>query len=192
MSLIEGDVKKKDQIYRLLRKFGPIISVLSYLAGLVYFCLLPHPSVVHNTYLSENALIPGSVASDIQSSDMLVYYKDLLTSHIKPDKTNSYQQLDINIINDLFSKHIQIESYIQHFNITNPYPKYNQEVKYLAGRNVYAFARGQRADGTESIVVSAPIYVRVRNETTKTTKKEFNLIGISQLFLLAELAKSNI
>jgi hypothetical protein len=60
-------------------------------------------------------------------------------------------------------------------------------IKHLkAGRNVYAFARSQRADGTESIVVSAPVYVVSNNKHVP------NFLGIAQLFVLADLAKSNL
>jgi hypothetical protein len=49
---------------------------------------------------------------------------------------------------------------------------------------VYAYARAQRADGTESIVVSAPLY------TSLNDKKHLNLIGLSEMFIVAELVKS--
>ncbi len=59
MSLIEGDVEKRMKIYTAVKKFGPLVSVISYIAGISYFCLLPHQEFVHRSYLSENALSPG-------------------------------------------------------------------------------------------------------------------------------------
>ncbi len=59
MSLIEGDVDKFDKIYKKLKKFGPLLSILAYLVGIVYFCMLPHEQLIHRTYISENALLPG-------------------------------------------------------------------------------------------------------------------------------------
>jgi hypothetical protein len=59
MTLIDGDVEKSDKIYSQIKKFGPLISLISYIAGLIYFCLLPHDQIVHRTYISENALLPG-------------------------------------------------------------------------------------------------------------------------------------
>jgi hypothetical protein len=58
-SLIEGDTTRVDKIFKSIKRFGPIVSVVAYLAGLVYFCLLPHEEIVHGTYISENALMPG-------------------------------------------------------------------------------------------------------------------------------------
>lgn len=62
MSLIEGDVEKHTKIFNLVKKLGPLVSVVSYLAGITYFCLLPHQELVHRTYLSENALSPGKLS----------------------------------------------------------------------------------------------------------------------------------
>lgn len=52
------------------------------------------------------------------------------------------------------------------------------------GKNVYAFGRAYRTDGTESIVVSAPLYI-VENHV-----KVPNFGGISELFILADLVRS--
>ena len=54
-----------------------------------------------------------------------------------------------------------------------------------SGRNVYAYARTARADGTESIVVSAPMYIHENREQITP-----NFIGIAQLMSIAELVKS--
>ena len=59
MSLIEGDIEKFDKIYRNIKKFGPLLAIVSYVAGIVYFCMLPHEMLHHRTYISENALLPG-------------------------------------------------------------------------------------------------------------------------------------
>jgi hypothetical protein len=58
-SLIEGDTTRIEKINNLVKKFGPVLSVISYLAGIVYFCLMSHEELVHGTYISENALMPG-------------------------------------------------------------------------------------------------------------------------------------
>lgn len=56
------------------------------------------------------------------------------------------------------------------------------------GRNLYALSRAQRADGTESIVITAPLYV----STNKKEKQTPNLMGISMLLVIAEISKSKI
>jgi len=65
MSLIEGDVEHREKILNKVRKFGPLVAVLSYLGGIIYFCLLPHQMLIHGTYISENALLPGDFQSNI-------------------------------------------------------------------------------------------------------------------------------
>ena len=59
MTLIEGDWVKRKKILGYAQKFGPKISILAYLAGLIYFIALPHNEIVHRTYISENSLLPG-------------------------------------------------------------------------------------------------------------------------------------
>lgn len=52
---------------------------------------------------------------------------------------------------------------------------------------MYALSRAQRADGTESIVITAPLYLFNKKE-----KEEIpNLVGIAKLMMMAELSKSN-
>lgn len=86
MSLIEGDVEKKEKILNLIKKIGPFIAILSYIAGLVNFSLLPHQIFQHGTYISENALLPGLVNSDIHSSDALFSYYEKLKSMYESKK----------------------------------------------------------------------------------------------------------
>lgn len=87
------------------------------------------------------------------------------------------------MIHGIFSNQLKIESYTQNFNLSFPFSK-SEIIK--SGTNAYAFGRAQRADGSESIVISAPIYL-----AGKKNKKIPNLLGISQLFILADLVKSN-
>ena len=54
-----GDIEKRVKIYEKIKLFGPLVSALAYIGGIVYFLLLPHESLIHRTYLSENALLPG-------------------------------------------------------------------------------------------------------------------------------------
>ena len=53
------------------------------------------------------------------------------------------------------------------------------------GKNVYAFSRSRRTDSTESIVISAPLYISENDGEIP------NLGGISKLLFLADCAKCN-
>ena len=62
MWLIDGDSQSREKIFKKIDQLGPFISVLAYIAGLVYFVALPHEALIHRTYISENALLPGICA----------------------------------------------------------------------------------------------------------------------------------
>lgn len=89
-------------------------------------------------------------------------------------------------IHELFVQHAKVESYIQTFNVTNPFydPEPNTE-HVKSGRNVYTYVRSQRGDGTESIVISAPAYVNAGSN-----RQVPNFLGIAELFAMVDLAKS--
>ncbi|RNA00772.1 glycosylphosphatidylinositol anchor attachment 1 isoform X1 [Brachionus plicatilis] len=181
MSLYHSDTDKKTKLFEKVIKFGPLLSILGYFSGIVYFCLLPHEALIHGTYISENALLPGLVSSDIFSTDSIFNYYHFLKDAYE---TNGGKSFNSELINDIFANQLKIESYTQDFNLTHPFwSSENENIR--SGKNVYAFGRAQRADGTESIVISAPIYL-----TGKKNKKIPNLFGISQLFILANLAKN--
>lgn len=58
-SLISGNSEKREKIFNLFQKWNIQVSVLSFIAGVVWFFVLPHKMHVHKTYMSENALSPG-------------------------------------------------------------------------------------------------------------------------------------
>lgn len=91
------------------------------------------------------------------------------------------RRLDAEFIDELFNTQTKIESYLQHFNVSNPFSSNEKQL----GKNVYAFGTAKRADGSESIVVTAPMYL-----TKGKNKQAPNLVGISQLFVLANLVRS--
>ncbi|CAF0726519.1 unnamed protein product [Brachionus calyciflorus] len=182
MSLLNGDSDKKLKLYEPLEKFGPLLSLVGFIAGVVYFCLLPHQLLVHGTYISENALLPGLVSSDIFSTDAIFNFYDYLKNNYE---TNGGKNYNADLIHHIFSNQLKIESYTQSFNLSYPFYASQDENMVKTGKNVYGFGRAQRADGTESIVVSAPLFL-----TGKKNKQTPNLFGVAQLFILADLAKN--
>ena len=56
--------------------------------------------------------------------------------------------------------------------------------KISKGTNVYAFARARRTDGTESVVISAPIFISGKNG-----EQIANSGGLAELIFLANIAK---
>ncbi len=83
-------------------------------------------------------------------------------------------------MHDTFVQNFQLEAYIQHFNVSDPF--LNIRSSGRVGKNFYGFGRSIRADGTESIVISAPLYLQ-------NNVKKPNILGISNMMVIAYLAK---
>ena len=90
MSLINGDPERRNKFFKILTRFGPLVSLIGYLSGIAFLVAQPHSSLVHRTYMSENALSPGLVSSDIFSTDILLYYNDLLKNQFQSERYKFY------------------------------------------------------------------------------------------------------
>jgi hypothetical protein len=174
-SLILGDLEKREKIFGIIEKYQVKLSVLLYVAGLTWLFILPHKNYVHRTYMSENALSPGVVRSDIYDSELVLKIFDKLkASHEK-------HEFNVDLIGSLFES-LNIETYYQNYNITNPL--YQLHGSNNVHKNTYSIVRALRTPNTESIVITAPLY------TDYDDKEVPNLFGIAQLMTLANLAKS--
>lgn len=174
-SLILGDLEKREKIFGVIEKYQAKLSVLLYVAGLAWLFILPHKDYVHRTYMSENALSPGVVRSDIYDNELLLKIFDKLK------ETHFKQEFNIDTIGDLFES-FGIETYYQNYNITNPLYRVHDSRKDY--KNMYSIVRALRTPNTESIVITAPLYTDIND------KEVPNLFGIAQLITLANLAKS--
>ena len=86
MSLISGDIEKRNKVFNLIQRFGFLLTILGYFGGLVFFALQPSDLFFHRTYVSENALSPGLVASDILTTDPVFQFNTLLKNHVESKK----------------------------------------------------------------------------------------------------------
>lgn len=127
-----------------------------YLVGLMGFLYLSSPIVSRRTYLSENALSPGLVSSDLFiSNDHIRHINDQLRAGFKAKNI-------ADVIQSMLLEH-GIEAYKQ------PVGKDGNETE-----NVYGIVRAPRLASTESIILVAPLRVR-----SQTDSKAFraNLFG---------------
>ena len=170
-----------------LHRIPPYISLLCILGGIFWLLLLPLNQYSRQTYISENALLPGQVHTYFAASEQNVFraYREELRS-----VTND---VEVKAVNSDPHKHsgemtgAWLERVRTIFN-TAGLPTATQHFEYLsagnltAGNNVYSVLHAPRGDGTEAIVVLAPQY---------NTNGEQNTNGVALLLTLARYFKSN-
>ncbi|KAK5072811.1 Glycosyl phosphatidyl inositol protein transamidase complex subunit [Lithohypha guttulata] len=163
-----------------LLKVPPYVSLLCFLGGIIWILLLPLDEYSRRTYISENALLPGQVHTYFHGTEQNIFraYKhevaDVLEvqEHIQPDGSKAYMQATPQHrnkkIRELFANS-GIKSAVQPFKYTVGGVEYE-------GENVYGIVHAPRGDGTESIVIVAPI---------KNFEGQMNTNGVTLLLTLA-------
>lgn len=140
---------KKSQLGKLLIKYKTFICGLLYIAGLVYFASLGHPSRNNATYFSENALLPGLVYSEIRQDT--TSYATRLLDELTRERENHKSTTPTAW---LLAKMRQIGLETHTHNFTLDYPLGGGRV--FTGKNIYGILRAPRIGSTEAIVISAP------------------------------------
>lgn len=160
MGLLRSSLSNIRTSPRLL-KLPPYVSLLCFWGGIVWILLLPLDEYSRRTYISENALLPGQVHTYFHGTEQNIFraYKhevaDVLEvqEHTNDDGSKSYMQATPQHrnkkIRELFSNS-GIKSAVQ------PYT-YTVGEKQYQGENVYGIVNAPRGDGTESLVIVAPI-----------------------------------
>jgi glycosylphosphatidylinositol transamidase len=120
-----------------------------FLIGLLGFVYLSSPILSRRTYLSENALSPGLVSSDLSISVEHI-------RHIMGQLRTGFQDKNIaDVIQSMLNEN-GIEAYKQDIG-TNSTDKPKE--------NIYGIVRAPRLASTESIILVAPLHVRTQTET---------------------------
>ncbi|EGC31617.1 hypothetical protein DICPUDRAFT_99153 [Dictyostelium purpureum] len=142
-----------------------IIGIILYFLGIasIYY----YPKNANNTYLSENALMPGTarVTFDYSDGSKITQYSNDFLVHISQynkrftdgtvDPFKRSKSCSEWIVSQL--KEMGLEAYIHKYNLNqNSYSNhyFNQSLGE-EGYNVYAVLRAPKSDGRESIVISA-------------------------------------
>ena len=156
------------------------------LGGLVWLCMLPLNQYSRQTYISENALLPGQVHTYFGGSEQNVFraYRHEIEASMKGRELDKggYIERGVNqtvksadttdTIEDLFSS-VGLKSARQGY-------RYQSSGATYAGENVYAILNAPRGDSTEAIVLLAAL---------KNVNGEENLNGVSLLVTLARYFK---
>ncbi|KAM9975852.1 hypothetical protein ACTFIW_013244 [Dictyostelium discoideum] len=195
-----------------------LLGILLYIGGIV--SIYYYPKNAHNTYMSENALMPGTARVTFDYSDgskvhqfsngfqnHLARYNKLHQSlHGKKVKIDPYERSKSCsqwLIEQL--KDIGIESYIHRYNIplsstttttttTNNTFNNSNQIK-RQGYNVYSVLRAPKSDGRESIVLSTSFNSSDESSSSTTTSSSSSTessVGVALTIMQYLQKKGNI
>lgn len=125
-----------------LLQIPPYLSALCIIIGVAWLCLLPLNEYSRNTYVSENAILPGQVHTHFGGSEHNVfraYRQEVHALDSKSEHDRSQSLADILTSNGL-------KAGIQNYS-------YEIAGQKKTGKNVYAVLQGPRADATEAMVL---------------------------------------
>ncbi|EEQ30404.1 Glycosyl phosphatidyl inositol protein transamidase complex subunit [Microsporum canis] len=169
MALISTLVAKLRHDPRPLYKLPPYISVLLVLVGVIWLLLLPLNEYSRETYISENALLPGQVHTYFAGSEQNIF--------------RAYRQ-ELDTVKDLdytfVSEKLQSVFRESGLKVATQNYEYQSSGNIHTGQNVYSVIHAPRGDGTEAIVLVA---------AWKTVDGELNLHGVALALTLARYFK---
>ncbi|KAI5361378.1 Putative GPI transamidase component Gaa1 [Septoria linicola] len=153
----------------ILLKLPPYLSAICILVGIIWILLLPLNDYSRQTYISENAILPGQVHTYFGGSEHNIF--------------RAYRQE----VYDLGQKSPEVriedlERIIKEFNLKSATQKYAFEVagERIEGTNVYGLLQGPRADATEAMVLIA---------AWKNFEGQINYSGVALALTLARYFK---
>ncbi|UPX19524.1 Glycosyl phosphatidyl inositol protein transamidase complex subunit [Ascochyta rabiei] len=125
-------------------KIPPYLSALCIVVGIAWLLVLPLNDYSRNTYVSENALLPGQVHTYFTGSEHNVFraYRQEVHGMIDQSVEERSKRLG-----DIFrSNNLKVATQKYSYHVSN---------RTIANENVYAILQGPRADATEAIVLIA-------------------------------------
>jgi glycosylphosphatidylinositol transamidase len=150
MGLLTNE-QSRNRVISFLVKHNQKLSVLVYIAGLSWFLALAYQPLNAGTYISENALLPGLVETELPSVLIsAVKYKEDVEREAKKDSKTTLQ----NWVYEKF-QNLGLETFQQNFSII--YPFRSLSTKVMSGVNVYSILRARRSASTEAVVFSVPL-----------------------------------
>jgi glycosylphosphatidylinositol transamidase len=166
------------------------------LGGVIWVLLLPLNQYSRQTYISENALLPGQVHTYFGGSEQNVFraYKQELLSVIKPYnelvssidaqplRGKNHTQNERRLSEEINGRSDKIEDLFQNAGLKTSRQKYAYQssgAKYW-GENVYSVLNAPRGDSTEAIVLVAAL---------KNIEGNDNVNGVTLLITLARYFK---
>ncbi|XP_015921772.1 glycosylphosphatidylinositol anchor attachment 1 protein [Parasteatoda tepidariorum] len=144
MGLLSDTKSRKKLTDVLIQHYEKLIS-LSFIIGIVWFCLLASDVFNNKTYFSENALLPGLVVREFNPRSSLSRRLDALNEESKLKSPfvwiqGQFRQLGLDVYQN---------------NFTVQYP-FGSPKSLYKNKNFYAILRAPKVSSTEAIVISTP------------------------------------
>ncbi|KAL1383565.1 Gaa1-like protein [Phyllosticta capitalensis] len=147
----------------------PYLSALCIIVGVIWLFMLPLDDYSRQTYISENALLPGQVHTYFGGSEHNIFraYRHEVheASKMPPEERNQ-----------------KLEELMRSTGLKTARQKYEYRTpgKDVMGQNTYGLLQGPRADATEAVVLVA---------AWETTNGEINQSGVALALTLARYFK---
>lgn len=167
-------------------KVPPYLSLLCMLGGIVWVLLLPLNQYSRQTYISENALLPGQVHTYFGGSEQNIYraYKHELLDVVPTEPVLGYtikkKSHEISLSDEGVGDKVQELFHNAGLKTGRQKYSYTSSGKTYSGENVYAVLHAPRGDGTEAIVIVAAL---------KNILGQDNINGVTLLISLARYFK---
>ena len=176
------------------------VSFVCIAVGVIWLFLLPLDEYSRQTYISENALLPGQVHTYFGGSEQNVFrgYKKELEGLLLSDDEgvdgsgnftpmyvlrNPWSVQVVLIRVSSISQKVQSILRANGLKVATQYYEYTPSGITHSGQNVYAVIRAPRGDATEAIVLVAP---------WRTAGEESNIHGVALALTLARYFKSKL
>ncbi|KAE8350866.1 rhomboid protein 2 [Aspergillus coremiiformis] len=174
--------KLRGNPYFLFVHLPHILSFLCVLAGVFWLLLLPLNDYSRQTYISENALLPGQVHAYFSGSEQNIFrgYKRELEGLLPNGPPGEGQERnDVEFTPDISDK-IQSVLRASGLKVATQNYEYTSAGITHQGQNVYSIIQAPRGDATEAIVLVT---------AWKTVDGELNLNGVTLALTLARYFK---
>jgi glycosylphosphatidylinositol transamidase len=170
-----------------LLKLPPYLSALCILVGIGWLLVLPLQEYSRNTYVSENALLPGQVHTYFGGSEHNIFRAYRHEVAALADKTVPEYAISSHMVawtkRLIASRRNQRLSEIlrsSNLKVTTQKYSYSTSGRNISNENVYAILQGPRADATEAIVLVA---------AWRNMDDQINHSGVALLLTLARYFK---
>ncbi|KAJ5868834.1 Rhomboid protein 2 [Penicillium rubens] len=165
----------------LFARLPNLLSFICVVVGVVWLLLLPLNEYSRQTYISENALLPGQVHAYFTGSEQNIFrgYKRELEGLLNDGQARGGQKDEAEVTAAVSDK---LQSILQAAGLKVATQKYEYTSAGIThqGENTYAIIHAPRGDATEAIVLVAPWI---------TADDKLNLNGVTLALILARYFK---
>ncbi|KKA23036.1 Rhomboid protein 2 [Rasamsonia emersonii CBS 393.64] len=180
MALISPSLVRKlrNDPYLLFARLPPFVSFICIIVGVVWLLLLPLNEYSRQTYISENALLPGQVHTYFGGSEQNIFrgYKKELEGLLIADEEKGRHGETAPVVSEKLQSIFRASG----LKVATQNYEYHSAGAVHQGQNVYAIIQAPRGDATEAIALVA---------SWRTVDGELNLNGVALALTLARYFK---